>query len=108
ARRSGRRPRGFESHPPHHDILPILRWCRLRTVWIFARIELRSVLPRYSPRIIRGFFSGSGLSVGPFSVCSSYDQEEHTENGPTLNPEPEKNPRIILCQDRVEVGFSSV
>src|SRR2546427_11181885 len=25
---------------------------------------------------------------------SNYDQEEHTENGPTLNPEPENNPRI--------------
>src|SRR3989442_12966169 len=27
---------------------------------------------------------------------SNHDQEEHTENGPTFNPEPEENPRTIL------------
>src|SRR6267378_150525 len=37
----------------------------------FARIELRLVLPWYSPRIVLGFSSGSGLNVEPFSVCSS-------------------------------------
>src|SRR2546426_9130897 len=27
---------------------------------------------------------------------SDHDEEEHTENGPTFNPEPEENPRTIL------------
>src|SRR6267378_2323849 len=39
---------------------------------------------------------------------SNYDQEEHTENGSTFNPEPEENPRIILGLYRGKTDLNSI
>src|SRR2546425_3629587 len=39
---------------------------------------------------------------------SNYDQEEHTENGPTFNPEPERNPRIILGLYQGKTNLDSI
>jgi len=39
---------------------------------------------------------------------SNHDQEEHRENGPTFNPEPENNPRIILGLYQGKTNLDSI